>query len=63
MSVFTLDASIFGNAVFADEPGHAASRDLLTAISVRGHSAGLADAGVARSGRDRRSPDRLHGTC
>lgn len=32
MSVFTLDASIFGNAVFADEPGHAASRDLLTAI-------------------------------
>ncbi|MCE7937841.1 hypothetical protein DCC79_12355 [bacterium] len=32
MSVFTIDASVFGNATFADEPGHAASRDLLAAI-------------------------------
>lgn len=32
MSVYTIDASIFGNALFVDEPGHVVSRDLLIAI-------------------------------
>jgi len=32
MSVYTIDASVFGNAVFVDEPGHVASRDLLSAV-------------------------------
>lgn len=32
MSVYTIDASVFGNAVFVDEPGHVFSRDLLSTV-------------------------------
>jgi predicted nucleic acid-binding protein len=30
--VYTIDASIFGNAVFRDEAGHVSSRDLLSTV-------------------------------